>query len=58
MSPTEHEAEIDRLQAAMVNAGRANLRMMGDQFLMAVLARNAERTPEQIAELEQKLGLK
>lgn len=56
MTPEQHEAEIDRLQAEMLK--EPDVRKFGDQFLMAVLARNSERTPEQVAELEQTLGLR
>jgi hypothetical protein len=59
MTPAEHEARIDRMQAAMVAAETPEQRRAyGQAFVLAVLSRNAERTPEQVAQLEQERGLR
>lgn len=56
---TDREAEISRLQQERIQAStRAEKRMYGTQFLMAVIERNKERTPEQVEELERERGLR
>ena len=59
MSAAEHEARIDRMQAAMLGAPTASLRREWQSlFLAAIRERNAQRTPEQVAQIELERGLR
>lgn len=58
MTNAEHEARIDRWQFAMLEAADTKeRRIAGWAFMQSVLARNAERTPEQLREIERARGL-
>lgn len=54
-----HEQRIDEAQKAMLEAKTLQERFhFGGQFILAVMARNAERTPEEVAEIEKRMGLR
>lgn len=59
MTPTEHEARIDAAERAMLEANnRPDRETFAAAFLQAIRERNAARTPEQVAEIEQQRGLR
>jgi hypothetical protein len=59
MTPAEHEARIDRMERGMLAAQSPEERRgYGQAFVLSVLARNFDRTPEQVAEIEHERGLR
>jgi hypothetical protein len=60
MTPAEHEARIDAMERGMLNPenSRELRRGYSRAFVQAVIERNAERTPEQVAEIERARGLR
>jgi hypothetical protein len=59
VTPAEHEARISRYQVLMENAvDERDLREQQTLFLAAVMARNAERTADQVAKIEHERGLR
>lgn len=59
MTPAEHEARIDYAERHMLQAEtRTDRATFAAAFLQAITERNAERTPEQVAELERERGLR
>lgn len=60
-APTRADAdvEIDRLFHCMVNAETGESKLLwGRRFTDAVRARNAQRSADEVAELERKKGLR
>lgn len=59
MTPTQHETRIDlawrHLITCATDAGRVTF---CHAFLQAIKERNAERSPEQVAQLERERGLR
>ena len=59
MTAAEHEAAIDAAERNMLQAdNRTDRAMFAQQFLEAINARNAARTPEELAEMERQRGLR
>jgi hypothetical protein len=59
MTPAEHEARIDMAERHMLEANnRIDRTLFAHAFLQAITERNAERTPDQVAELERTRGLR
>jgi hypothetical protein len=59
MTPTEHEALIDRHERLMIEANdRTERQIHAAAFLAAIERRNAERTPEEVEHLEHERGLR
>lgn len=59
MTPAEHEARIDMAERHMLEAdNRIDRAMYAQAFLQAVEERNAERTPDQVVEIERRKGLR
>lgn len=59
MTPAEHEARIDMAWRHLVTCATDNGRVtFCHAFLQAIRERNAERTPDQLAELERQKGLR
>lgn len=58
ITPAQHEARIDRCEAELLACETPELRRSwGQLFIAAVHERNAQRTPEQVAQLERAMGL-
>lgn len=58
MTAAEHEALIDRHELLMLEAdNRTDRELHCRAFLAAIERRNAERTPDEVAELERQRGL-
>lgn len=58
MTAAEHEARIDSAERLMLQAdNRTDRAMYAQQFIQAIQERNAARTPEMVAEIEQSRGL-
>ena len=56
---TAENIEIDRLYHQMVTASTPeSRRLWGDRYTDAINARNAKRTPEEIAAIEREKGLR
>lgn len=60
MTPAEHEARIDRFERGMLDESNTQAMRRGYSlaFVQCVSERNAERTPEQVAEIERARGLR
>lgn len=55
----DHESAIDEAQKRMEAAKTLHERFhFGGQFMLAVMERNAQRTPEEVEAIEQRLGLR
>lgn len=58
MSPLDHELAIDAAERALLEANtREDRQVACEAFLRAIVARNQERTAEQVAVLERTRGL-
>jgi hypothetical protein len=60
MTPAQHEERIDRFERLMLDDTDtpAMRRLASFAFVEAIHERNAERTPDQIAEIERQRGLR
>ena len=59
MSPAEYESIIDRAERGMLEASnREDREFYARAFVNAINERNAQRTPEEVAELERQRGLR
>lgn len=59
MTQLEHETRISRMEFELLTAETREARAQWcELFLAAIRARNEERTPEQVAQLEQERGLR
>lgn len=59
MTPAEHEARIDKYERLMLKAdNRTDRAMHAWAFVLCIQERNAERSPDELAEIERQRGLR